>query len=278
MFEARLGSTALLKKIVDALKDMLNQSTLDCSDGGIEVSGTSSKRRQTQRTPLRLYALTQLQAMDNSHVSLVAMSLDSGCFEKYRCERNVSLGLDLRSLAKVLKCASGDDAVTISAADRADKVRLSFESLNKERTAEYELRLLNLEQEHLGIPETEYVCVAHLPAAEFARICRDMSAFSESVVIACSKEGIRFSASGEMGSVNIKLGETAKGEVRLEVQEPVSLTFAGRYLSTFTRATPLSETVKIGLAADVPLLVEYSIEDYGYMRYYLAPKVDDPDA
>lgn len=215
--------------------------------------------------------------MDNSHVSLVAMSLQHDYFEKYRCDRNVSLGLDLKSLAKVLKCASGDDAVTISAGDKPDKVQLSFESLNKERTADYELRLLNLEQEHLGIPETDYACVVHLPSTEFARICRDLSAFSESVVIACNKDGIKFSANGEMGSVNIKLSETAKGDVSLQVEEPVTLTFAGRYLTTFTRATPLAEKVKIGMAADVPLLVEYPIEDYGYIRYYLAPKVDEAD-
>lgn len=37
MFEARLSSTTLLKKIVDALKEIINQSTLDCSDSGIQV-------------------------------------------------------------------------------------------------------------------------------------------------------------------------------------------------------------------------------------------------
>ncbi|XP_023163380.2 proliferating cell nuclear antigen [Drosophila hydei] len=254
MFEARLASTLTLKRIVDALREILNQSTLDCSDTGI-----------------------QMQAMDNSHVSLVSLCLRKEYFEKYKCNRNISLGLDLKSLTKVLKCANGDDAVTIKAADKADKVELSFESAGKERTADYELRLLNLDQEHLAIPETEYNCVVHMPATEFARICRDMATFSESVVIACSKEGIKFSASGEMGAANIKLSETTKGEVSIQVDEPVALSFAGRYLSTFTRATPLAEKVKIGLAPDVPLLVEYPIEDYGYIRYYLAPKVDDPD-
>lgn len=37
MFEARLASTLVLKKIVDALKEIINQSTLDCSDDGIQV-------------------------------------------------------------------------------------------------------------------------------------------------------------------------------------------------------------------------------------------------
>ncbi|KAH8376819.1 hypothetical protein KR093_001462 [Drosophila rubida] len=255
MFEARLGSTTLLKKIVDALREIVKQSILDCSDSGI-----------------------QLQSMDNSHVSLVSLSLEKACFEKYRCDRNMSLGMDLNSLSKVLKCASGDDAVTISAPDKADKVQFSFESAGKERTAEYELRLLNLDQEHLGIPDTEYDCIVIMPATEFARICRDMNNFSESIVIACNKDCIKFSASGELGSVNIKIMQTSNGDVSVSVQEPITLSFAGRYLTTFTRATPLSDKVKIGMSADVPLLVEYVIEDYGYIRYYLAPKVDDPDA
>ncbi|EDW75974.1 uncharacterized protein Dwil_GK15224 [Drosophila willistoni] len=254
MFEARLGNTLLLKRIVDALREILSQSTLDCSDTGI-----------------------QLQAMDDSHVSLVALTLKTECFEKYRCTRNVSLGLDLKSLAKVLKCASSDDSVTIKADDKADKVLFCFESEGKERTADYELRLLNLDQDHLGIPDTDYSCVVHMPSIEFARICRDMSMFSESVTIACTKNSIKFSANGDMGVANIKLSETSKGDVIINVDEPLSLSFAGRYLNTFTKATPLAEKVKIALAAEVPLLVEYPIEDYGYIRYYLAPKVDEAD-
>lgn len=215
--------------------------------------------------------------MDNSHVSLVALSLTSDCFEKLRCDRNVSLGLDLKSLAKVLKCANSDDTVTLSASDKPDKLLLSFESGEKERTADYELKLLNLDEDHLGIPDTEYCCTIHMPSMEFARICRDMSMFSESVTIACSKQGIKFSANGDLGSANIKLSESSKGDVTIEVDDPLTQTFAGRYLNTFTKATPLTERVKICLSAEVPLLVEYAIEDYGYIRYYLAPKVDDAD-
>lgn len=51
------------------------------------------------------------------------------------------------------------------------------------------MKLMNLDQEHLGIPETNYACIVRMPSAEFARICRDLSQFGESVVIACTKEG-----------------------------------------------------------------------------------------
>lgn len=48
---------------------------------------------------------------------------------------------------------------------------------------------MNLDQEHLGIPETDYACIVRMPSMEFARICRDLSQFGESVIISCTKEG-----------------------------------------------------------------------------------------
>ena len=55
----------------------------------------------------------------------------------------------------------------------------------------------------------------------------------------------------------------------------MSLNFALRYLTTFSKATSLSEKVKLSMAKDVPLVVEYAIQDMGHIRYYLAPKIDD---
>ena len=52
----------------------------------------------------------------------------------------------------------------------------------------------------------------------------------------------------------------------IELNEPVMLTFALRYLVSFTKATPLSPTVTICLSKELPVVVEYRIEDMGNMR------------
>lgn len=39
--------------------------------------------------------------MDGSHVALVALKLDIGLFEVYRCDRTIALGLSLGDLSKV---------------------------------------------------------------------------------------------------------------------------------------------------------------------------------
>ena len=144
----------------------------------------------------------------------------------------------------------------MKAQDTADVVTFMFESPNQEKVSDYEMKLMNLDQvrisfsrfdldlfysmpqEHLGIPETDYSAVIKMPSGEFQRVVRDLSQFGESVVIACTKEGVKFSAAGDIGTGNIKLAQTANVDkeeeaVIIEMQEPVTLTFACRFLPDF---------------------------------------------
>jgi len=179
MLEARLQQAELLKKVsatpvqsflsfwdanhrgnlqvVDAIKDLVQDCNFDCNDSGIA-----------------------LQAMDNSHVALVSMNLSSESFDPYRCDRNIALGVNLTSLTKVLRAAQPSDQLTLKAEDAPDSLNLTFESTDKDRISEYDLKLMDIDQEHLGIPETEYAATISMPSAEFRRICTDLMALSES--------------------------------------------------------------------------------------------------
>ena len=53
--------------------------------------------------------------------------------------------------------------------------------------------------------------------------------------------------------------------------------FSFRYLNFFTKATPLSPQVILSLSPEVPLVVEYDIEDVGHVKYFLAPKIEDEE-
>ncbi|RXM96813.1 Proliferating cell nuclear antigen [Acipenser ruthenus] len=128
--------------------------------------------------------------------------------------------------------------------------------------------------------EQEYSCVVKMPSGEFARICRDLSQIGDAVMISCAKDGVKFSASGELGTGNVKLSQTSNVDkeeeaVTIEMNEPVQLIFALNYLNFFTKATPLSKTVILSMSPDVPLVVEYKIADMGHVKYYLAPKIDE---
>lgn len=66
-------------------------------------------------------------------------------------------------------------------------------------------------------------------------------------------------------------------KVTVTMEEPVTLKFALRYLALFTKATPLGPVVTISMTPDNPVVVEYPIDTFGYVRYYLAPKIDEAD-
>ncbi|KAI8988436.1 proliferating cell nuclear antigen [Mycotypha africana] len=280
MLEARLQQARLLKSLLDAVRELVTECNFDCNDTGIA-----------------------LQAMDNSHVALVSMLLRSDGFDPYRCDRNLPLGINLTNLGKILKCARNEDILTLKADDGGDVLSLVFESkepiiagrrtrshvsfysnciADSEKISEYDLKLMDIDSEHLGIPETTYDAVVSMSSARFQEICRDLASLSETVTIECSKDGIRFSADGEIGkgAVTLKANSAVDNEedaTVIELQQSVVMTFSIKYLVNFTKATPLAPRVSLNMSADVPLLIDYKLENLGYVRYYLAPKIEEAE-
>lgn len=80
-----------------------------------------------------------------------------------------------------------------------------------------------------------------------------------------------------MGSGDVKIATNDSGATDVSVDEEsnVTLSFALRYLVMFSKASHLSSNVRLMLAADTPLLVEYKISKYGQLKYYLAPKINE---
>merc|ERR1712059_127837 len=140
---------------------------------------------------------------------------------------------------------------------------------------------MQIESEHMEIPEQQYKVIAKLPSAEFQKICKDLKEFGETLQMKASKEGITFSVQGDLGSGNVMLkpreSDKAEERVTLTVHESVTATFALRYLVNFSKAAPLCGAVELGLGPDAPLLVKYELEkaENGHMQFYLAPKIDE---
>jgi len=227
----------------------------------------------------------------------------------------MSIGIAIASLTKVLRSANNNDILNMRKADNADSLHLVFEGSSSDRIGEFDLKLMDIDTEHLGIPDTEYDAVVKLSSNEFARICRDLSNVGESVKITITKEGVTFSTEGEIGDARMTLKQGSGSSARLEddddidplddeegdrfskkrktsaagsstagavvpveiqLEKAVALTFSVQYLVNFTKAAPLSSAVTLHMADKVPLLVEFAFEN-GHVRYYLAPKLAETD-
>ena len=85
---------------------------------------------------------------------------------------------------------------------------------------------------------------------EYQRIVRDLASIGDTATVSATKEGIKFSTTGDIGTANVTLRQTSSADkeednVTIDLKEPVALTFALRYLNNFAKATPLSSSVQV---------------------------------
>merc|ERR1711865_607163 len=116
---------------------------------------------------------------DNSHVALVSLVLRETAFQDFKCDRPVSLGMNVEALAKVLKMCGEKDSLKVRAENGADHVSFQTESSGEDKIAEFDLKLMEIESEHMEIPEQTY------------------KEFGETMQISASKDGIKFSVQGD---------------------------------------------------------------------------------
>ena len=86
MLEAKFEEASLFKRIIDGFKDCVQLVNFQCKEDGIIA-----------------------QAVDDSRVLLVSLEIGVEAFQEYRCDHPVTLGMDLTSLSKILRCGNNTD-------------------------------------------------------------------------------------------------------------------------------------------------------------------------
>lgn len=206
MFEARLIQGEVLKRLVEAMKELIKAGNFNISEKGI-----------------------RLQAMDQSHVSLVSLNLKSAGFKHFRADRQLCVGVNIESLTKILKCMESKDQLLLKIDDSGDAMELTFETKKKPRASskkkkkrfevdedeeddekkdadlptfkysKFNMKLMELDAEELGIPEEEFPCSVSMPAQEFQHICSRLATLGDSLRIAATKESVEFAVVGDLG-------------------------------------------------------------------------------
>lgn len=182
LFQAEMRPARQLRQVAEALKEVVSEVQFECTDTGIIV-----------------------QAMDSSHVSLVSLRLGSDGFQSYRCEKPMTLGVNVGHLVKILKCAGNDDTVLLAAEDGGDVLRLKLSDPSDNRVSDFAMKLIEIEGDQLGIPAQEYKASVEMVAAEFTKVIRDISSLGDTVQITVTKNGVAFAVSGDIGSINLQL-------------------------------------------------------------------------
>ena len=241
MLECTFEHGEVFAKIIDAVKDLCQEGNIDFTTNGVNM-----------------------QIMDAAHVSLCCIVLRTNTFKTYKCSENVSLGLNFKSLAMVLRGAKGQLTMKHNHSDTLDV------SVNKlDGTATYNLKLMDIDSEYLGLPDKPHEALCVLSANTLAKVIKDLGDFSDTCTIHIT-EKFHIDVQGDVGKVQWE-SEDAKCSVQ---QDVAPLMFGTRYLSIFTKAAAVAQKVVVGVSENTPICLTYPLE-HGHIRYYLAPKNTD---
>jgi proliferating cell nuclear antigen len=253
MFQASLAKALTFKRLIDSVRELVTDVNIEVSAAGLA-----------------------LQAMDTSHVALVSFLLRAGEFENFSCEAPQLFGVTVANLAKVLKCAENEDRIILRSEPNSQKLTVIFEGADDSRISLFKLNLINLDSDLLGIPDLSYTAAIQMRSQEFARVSNELGRFSDTISVRVERDRVTFGVSGDIGEGDITFQHRPRGPdpTAVHCEQPVSCAYAMRYLALFAKAAVLAPEVILSVSEGQPLIVSFEF-GVGFLKFYLAPKVDD---
>jgi len=253
ILEIKTVQSNSIKTLVESLKEVLTDVNIYFDQTGMKI-----------------------MTMDSARVSLVYTKLNAQNFEQYYCKDKVTIGINVLMLFKLLKTIGNNDILTIFVEEKkTNELGIMIENKEKNTTVKCYLKMLDINDERIDIPDIEYDSVISMPSTDFQKYTRDLSIISNSIIIESDDDKFTLSADGDFASQKIEIGETQNGLVFSKKNTNVKEVFDIKYINCFTKSTNLCSTVEIFLKRQFPLIVEYNVANLGKIQFCLAPKVSN---
>jgi proliferating cell nuclear antigen len=256
-FMLKTVQTSAMRILIEAVKEIITDANLIISKTGIKI-----------------------MTMDPSHTILIHLKLDATKFEKFYCEQDITIGISMLCLFKLIKIMSNSDTLTLYVEkDDMNRLGIKIENGEKNSLTNFKLNLMDLPKNYIDIPPASFESVLTMPSNDFQKICRDMNNIAENLEIKSIESQLIFSCKGDFATQETIIGETNTGlsfKKNNQPKEVVQGVFALKHLVLFTKCTNLCNTIEIYLKNDYPLIIKYNIASLGDIKLCLAPKnMDD---
>ena len=238
ILELKTIQSNAIRTLIEVLKDVLNDVNILFDRSGIKI-----------------------MAMDGNHVALIHMKLHAEKFEKYVCNDKINVGVSMTAWYKLMKTVNNSDIVSMFIdSENTNELGITIENADKNSCTTFMLKLLDVDDEILHIPDVEINCVVTMPSNDFQKMCRDMSNIAETVELTSNSDGLLFKCNGDFARQETLIGETTHGLIfNKKDDEIITGKFALKYINLFTKSTNLCNTIELYLKPDYPLILKYNV-------------------
>jgi len=215
--------------------------------------------------PQGMYIVT----LDTARTSLIDMFLAADNFEEYHCDQDeIIAGINISNTFKLLKTITNNDVLTIEINSK-EYMDIEITSESKKTSTKFQLKLLDINESRIEVPDVTMTSNTILPSADFQRLCRDMSNIGSEIEITRVGKELRLRCEGDF----------ANQETCIECPEEspeIKGLYSLKYLNIFTKATSMCASVQIMQEeGNRFLILKYNVANLGEVKFYLATKVSD---
>ena len=253
IFEIKTIQSSAIKCMVEALKELLTDTVLEITESGIKIV-----------------------TMDNAHIILVHLKLHADKFEYYKCNKPISIGVNMLNLYKIIKTINNNDILSLFIYENdLNHLGIKLENAEKNTRTTYKINLLDLNNETFDIPEVTFNSVITLPSNDFQKITRDMNNLADFVEIKNVNNEFILTCNGDFCSQETVLSDNDNVQISCEKPDDIIQgNFSLKYLVLFTKCTNLSNNVELYLKNDYPLIIKYTVASLGEIKLCLTPQIN----
>jgi len=214
----------------------------------------------------------KIVSMDGSKVAVVHLKLEASKFETFICNKQLNAGVNMASLHKIIKSIKNNDIITFYITEN-DSTKLCIEIENREKKTVILtiLKLLDIDEDILEIPNIEFDSVITMPSNDFQSYIRELSIITNKIRI-ISKDGLFIlSGEGDFAKTQIQVGDVNNKQI---TNKTATGLFNIKYLLLFIKSTNLCTTVEIYLKNEFPLILVYNVANLGKLKYVLSPLIE----
>ncbi len=253
-----------------------------------EVSGKikkdkSGKIKKKKKKAKKYLDGMRITAVDTTKTVLINLNLYAKNFGVFKCrKKKLVLGVNLCYLHKLIKSMDKDDNIALYVEnDHKNFLKIKIDNPENYTETSFELKLLDLAETTLIIPDTEFDAVVTLNSNKFHKICREMNHIAELVEIKCLNNKIIFTCKGDYAnrktiihtnddgdSVNISFTNNSKNKIIQGIYEL-------RNLVLFAKCSSLCNDIQIFMKNDYPIVIRYTVATLGVIILCLSPTSDD---
>lgn len=240
----------------------------------------------------RLY----IQSMDKSHVCLSSIIISSNWFSSYQIQDTTNISLDSTNFAIMMSYALKHAKMEINFDDdtEPDKLFINLSSNSDTLLVEptktkgkkikevqnkfdhfFELGLIDVEQDTLGIPEVEYDVDFTMKSENFVELISELMVFGSNLNIICSDDVLEFNASGDTGKLKVNIPIDDLNEYAIAEGDTVNISYSLNHIGKMCLSTKLGQNVSLSISSEYPMAIKYDLGDDSTVAFYIAPKIAD---